>query len=118
MGKVAIVVNDDSPSKVFPAFIIGSSAAATGDEVIMFYTPGGGSALVKGKLEAMEGKGLPDMMELVEGYQLLGGRLLLCELCFEAKDIAHDSIRDGVEIVGATTFVAEATGATLSLVFG
>jgi len=117
MGMVAITVNGSEPGNVFPPFIIGSSAVASGDDLILFFTPGGAPALVKGAMENMKAKGLPDLMELVEGVQMLGGRIMLCELAFEAKDIKQEDIREGIEIVGATTFIAEISNATLTFSF-
>ena len=86
MGKVAITVNGAEPKNLYPPFILGSSALASGDDVILFFTPGGAPALKKGVLEEIKAKGMPDMAELVEGLTALGGRILLCELAFEAKD--------------------------------
>lgn len=114
---MAITINGAEPKNYFPPLIIGSSAIASGDDVILFVTPGGSPGLVKGALEKMEGKGLPDMMELLEGFQLLGGRILMCELAFEAKGFTEEDLREGVEIVGATTFINEAKDATLTFSF-
>ena len=117
MGKVAITVNGCEPSNVYPAFIIGSSAIASGDDLIIFFTPGGAPALKKGVLENMKSKGLPDMADLLEGVLGMDGKLYLCELAFEAKDIKPEEIIEGVKVVGATTFVCDAVGADLSLSF-
>ncbi len=117
MSMMAITVNGSEPGNIFPPFIIGSSAVASGDDVILFFTPGGSPALVKGAMEKMSVKGLPDLMELVEGFQMLGGRIMFCELGFEVKGINPADVRDGVEIVGATTFIAEAKDATLTFSF-
>ena len=117
MGKVAITVNSAEPSNLYPAFILGSSAVASGDDLILFFTPGGAPALRKGVLEKIKAKGLPDMADLVDGVTALGGRILLCELAFEAKDIPQDDIREDVEVVGATTFIVEAEGAGLTFSF-
>ena len=117
MGKVAITVNGTEPKNLYPPFIIGSSALASGDEVILFFTPSGAPALKKGELEKMTGKGLPDMAELVEGFAAMEGRMLMCELAFEAKDMKEEDLREEVEVVGATTFVVESQGAQLTLSF-
>ena len=53
----------------------------------------------------------------LEGVTALGGRLLLCELAFEAKDMTKDEIRDDVEVVGATTFMAEINDARITFSF-
>lgn len=39
MGTVAIVCNGCEPQNLFPTFIMGSAAAAMGDEVVLFFTP-------------------------------------------------------------------------------
>jgi predicted peroxiredoxin len=117
MGKVAITVNGAEPKNLYPSFILGSSALASGDDVILFFTPGGAPALKKGVLEEIKAKGMPDMAELVEGLSALGGRLLMCELAFEAKDMKPEDLREEVEIVGATTFIVEAQGAQLTFSF-
>jgi predicted peroxiredoxin len=117
MSKVAMVCNGSEPKNLYPAFILGSSAVASGDDLIIFFTPGAAPALRKGELEKIKAKGYPDMAELVEGVTALGGRLLLCELAFEAKDMTKDEIRDNVEVVGATTFMAEINDAQITFSF-
>ena len=117
MGKVAMVCNGSEPKNLYPAFILGSSAIASGDDLILFFTPGGAPALKKGELEKIKGKGMPDMADLVEGIMALGGRLLLCELAFEAKDMTKDELREDVEVVGATTFMAEISDAQVKFSF-
>jgi predicted peroxiredoxin len=117
MGKVAMVCNGSEPKNLYPAFILGSSAVASGDELILFFTPGAAPALKKGELEKIQAKGMPKMIDLLEGIQALGGRLLLCELAFDAKDMKEEEIREGVEIVGATSFMAEISDARITFSF-
>ncbi len=117
MVKTAIVVNSTEPVNLYPSFVLASSAVASGDEVILFFTPGGGLALKKGVLEQIKGKGLPDMGELVSGVEELGGKIYLCELALEAKDIKEDEVRDGVEIIGATNFISMISDAQITFSF-
>jgi len=117
MSKVAMVCNGSEPKNLYPAFILGSSAIASGDDLVLFFTPGGAPALKKGELEKIKGKGMPDMIDLVEGIMDLGGRILLCELAFEAKDMKKEDLRDDVEVVGATTFMAEISDAQVTFSF-
>jgi predicted peroxiredoxin len=116
MPKTAIVCDGCEPHSLFPTFILGS-AAAMGDEVILFFTPGGAPALVKGELEKIEAKGMPEMGELVRSFQALGGRMLVCDLCLEAKDLQEEELRDGIEIVGVTSFLADTQDATRTFSF-
>ncbi len=117
MAKVAITVNGSEPGNVFPPFILGSSAAASGDDVVIFFCPGGAPAMVKGEIEKMEGKGLPELIELYNGVVALGGKIYVCELALDAKDLKKEDLRDGVEIIGATTFINEIKDATLTFSF-
>ena len=117
MVKTAIVLNGSENSNVFPTFILGSTACAAGNDVIIFCTPGGAPAMKKGVMEGMKGKGMPELMDLLEGFEALGGRILVCELCFEAKDMKEEDLREGCEVVGATTFITEIQDATITLCF-
>lgn len=117
MGKVAIVCNGSENSNVYPTFIMGSAAAAAGDDVTIFFTPGAVPALKPGYLEEINGKGMPPMKELLEGVKVLGGRLILCELALEAKDVTADELRDDLEIGGATSFMADIKDANVTFSF-
>jgi len=115
--KVAIVCNGAENKSLYPTFILASSADASGDEVVLFFTPGAAPALRKGELEKIKGKGYPDMAELVEGVTALGGRMLLCELALEAKDMKKEEFRDDIEIVGATSFMVDIDDAQITFSF-
>ena len=119
MGKTAITINGAGVSNVFPAVTIAVSAAASGDEVILFFTPSGAPAMVKGAMEKLneEAKNLPDLMEMVEGLKMLNARFLVCELAFDVHGFKEEDLREGAEVVGATTFVGVADGAGLTLSF-
>ena len=117
MTKTAIVCTGAEPRHLFPTFIIGSAAAAMGDEVILFFTPAAAPALMKGKLETVEAKGMPDMGELVGSLHELGGRLLVCDLCLDATDLKEEDLREGAEIVGVTSFLAVTQDATRTFSF-
>jgi predicted peroxiredoxin len=117
MAKVAITVNGSAPSNIFPPMILGSAAIGSGDSVTIFCCPGGAPTMVKGELEKISGKGLPNIVELYNGIRELGGKILVCELALENKDIKREDFREGVEIVGATSFMASITDATITFSF-
>lgn len=116
-GKTAIVCNGTENKNIFPAFILGSSSAALGNKVIIFFTPSAAEALKKGVFEKMKGKGLPDLMEMVNAIQALNGKLYLCELALGAKELTQEDIREGVEIVGATSFMNDIQDADITFSF-
>ena len=47
-GKMVVVCNHADPPHVMPTLIMGSSGVALGNEVILFFCPGGAQALLKG----------------------------------------------------------------------
>jgi predicted peroxiredoxin len=103
---VAIVCNGAENISLYPTFVLGSAAAASGDDVVIFFTPAAVPALKKGVLEKITAKGMPDMKDLIEGIISLGGRMILCELALEAKDVTKEELRDDLELGGATSFMA------------
>jgi len=117
MGKVAFVVNGSENSNIYPPFILGASAAAAGDQVIYFFTPGATQLMKPGVLEGITGKGLPPLAELLDGLKSLGARMILCELALDAKGVTVADLRDDIEIAGATSFMAEISDATNTFSF-
>jgi predicted peroxiredoxin len=117
-GKMAIVCNSDSAG-VMPSFIMGASGVGIGEDVLLFFCPGGSQVLKKGELEKFQGKkGLPDPVDLFDTILAEGGRIILCELALEAKGIEKEDLRDDrIEIMNAPSFLLEAQGAGLTLTF-
>lgn len=119
MGKVSITINGAEVKNIYPAVTIGVSAAASGDDVILFILPAGLPAFKKGAFEELDKKAehLPNLVEMMEGLKMLDARLLVCELGLGVHDLKVEDLVEGVEIVGATTFVAEAIGSELTFSF-
>ena len=115
ISKIVVVCNNDDEQSVMAALVMGAAVAATGDQVLMFYQPGAAKVLVKGELEKFQGlKGQPDPLDLFESIQVLDGRFILCELGLPIWDIKEEDLREGVEVMMASTFLFDAEGAKLS----
>jgi predicted peroxiredoxin len=113
--KVVIVCNHDDEHSVMSALVMGAAVAATGDQPLIFFQPGGAKALVKGELEKFQGlKGQPNPLDLYDSIQVLEGRFILCELGLPIWDIKEDELREGVEVMMASTFLFEAEDAAMS----
>jgi predicted peroxiredoxin len=119
MGKVSITINGSDVKNIYPAVTIGVSAAASGDEVILFVLPSGLPAFVEGEFDKLNEKAvnLPDLPEMMEGLKMMGARILICELGFGVHGIKEEELVEGCEVVGATTFVAVAQGSDLTFSF-
>jgi predicted peroxiredoxin len=119
-GKMVVVCNHADAPHVMPTLIMGASGVGIGEDVILFFCPGGAQALVKGEFEKirdMKLKGLPDPLELYSTILAEGGKIILCELALENKDIKVEDVREGVEIMNAPSFLLEAQGAGMTLTF-
>jgi predicted peroxiredoxin len=119
-GKMVVVCNHADAPHVMPTLIMGASGVGIGEDVILFFCPGGAQALVKGELEkikAMQLKGLPDPVNLYNTILAEGGKIILCELALENKGIEVEDVREGVEIKNAPSFLLEAQGANMTLTF-
>jgi predicted peroxiredoxin len=117
-GKTVIICNHDDPGSIMPTLVMGASAVSLGDQVILFFCPGGSKALIQGELEKIgRPKGLPDPIELFNTILESDGKIILCELALEAKDIKPEDVRDGVEIMNAPSFLLDAQGAGLTFTF-
>ncbi|MEA1971865.1 MAG: DsrE/DsrF/DrsH-like family protein [Candidatus Cloacimonadota bacterium] len=119
MGKVSITINGLETNNVYPAFTIGVSAAASGDEVIFFVLPSAMPVFVGDKIKELNDASpkSPDLVEMWEGLKMLNAQILVCELGFDVNDLEEKDLIDGCEVVGATTFVARAQGSDLTFSF-
>lgn len=114
MSKMVIMCNHDDADSVMAALVMGAAAAATGEQVFMFFQPGAARALVKGELEKFQGlQGLPDPLYLYDSIVTLDGRFVLCELGLPNKDIKKEDLRDEVEVMMASAFLLEVEGAKM-----
>ena len=52
-----------------------------------------------------------------DGVLALGGKIFVCELALDAKDLKKEDFREGVEIIGATTFINDIKDATITFSF-
>jgi len=113
VSKMVIMLNHSDPDSVMAAIVMASAAAATGEQVLMFIQPGAAKVLAKGELEKYQGiQGLPDPIKLFESIQILDGRVILCELGLPNKGIKKEDLREGVEVMMASSFLLEAEGAS------
>lgn len=116
--KIVVVCNNDDEQNVMAALVMGAAVAATGDQALMFYQPGAAKVLLKGELEKLKGlKGQPDPIDLYDAILTLDGRFILCELGLPIWDMKEEDLRDGVEVMMASTFLFEAEGAKLSFCY-
>jgi predicted peroxiredoxin len=115
IGKMVVLINHDDEQSVMGALVMAAAIAATGEQPLMFFQPGAAKVLVKGELEKFQGlKGQPDPIDLFDAIQVLEGRIILCELGLPIWDIEKEELREGIEIMMASTFLFEAEGSLMT----
>ncbi|HDH41916.1 MAG TPA: peroxiredoxin [Candidatus Altiarchaeales archaeon] len=117
--KCGIICNGTEPKNVYPTFIIGSTAASLGYEVVLFFIPGGGKAMEKGFLEEMSKahENMPDLLDMLEAIKETGGKILTCELVTKLGIVKKEDLRDDTRIVSAAEFLGEIAGADITFAF-
>jgi len=119
-GPMVVICNHADPSGVMPSLIMGASGIGVGEDVILFFCPGGSTAMLKGELEKMRDmklKGLPDPVELWETI-ISEGKVIVCELALENKGFTAEDLRsDKIEIKTAPAFLLDAEGAGITFTF-
>jgi len=115
IGKMVVLLNHDDVQSVMAALVMSAAISATGEQVLLFVQPGGAKVLVQGELEKLQGlKGQPDPVHLYDSIRILDGRIILCELGLPIHDIKSEDLREGVEVMMASSFMFECEGAKLS----
>jgi predicted peroxiredoxin len=115
IGKMVVLLNHDDEHSVMAALVMGAAIAATGEQPLLFVQPGGAKAVVNGELEKLQGlRGQPDPLDLFDAILTLDGRIILCELGLPIWDIEEEDLREGVEVMMASTFLFEAEGALMT----
>jgi predicted peroxiredoxin len=119
MSDKMVILCNNAQTGIMPTLIMGSSGITLDNETILFFCPGGATALLKGELEKLgTPKGLPNPVELFNTILDHGGKVILCELALENKGIKVEDLRDErIVIKNAPSFLMDAEGAGLSMVF-
>lgn len=103
-GKVVVnlATGHEDADRVTVAFLIATSALERGRPVAMFATKEAVRLGLPGYAQAIESAGAPPVARLFEQFVQGGGELLLCPICFNARQLDESAIVDGARIGGAT----------------
>lgn len=116
--KVVIFCGSDHPEKAFPPFMLGTGAAASDMEVMLFFTMSGLNIVKKGYAEKITIPNAPKTLpEFISVAKEMGIRMVACSAAFPMFGIANEDVIEGVEIGGVATFIAEAAEAEIVLTF-
>lgn len=129
-NKLAIIASNGGLFDAYKVFNIATAAAATDQEVAIFFTfeglnlihkeaykqlpiPAGKEHFEKGFIEA----NVPGIPELVEMAQDMGVKFIGCQMTMDVMGLAKEHFVDGIDVGGAVTFLEFAKGAHTTLTF-
>ncbi|OLN24085.1 sulfur reduction protein DsrE [Domibacillus antri] len=128
--KTAIIAANGGLFDAYKVFNIATAAAATDQEVAIFFTFEGLNLIHKeayqqlpmpaGKEHFAEGfkkANVPSIPELVGMAQEMGVTFIGCQMTMDVMGLEKDAFVDGIEVGGAVTFLEFAKDADVTLTF-
>lgn len=128
--KVAIIASNGGLFDAYKVFNIATAAAATDQEVSIFFTFEGLNLIHKQanqQLPMPEGKehfaegfakaNVPAIPEMVEMAQEMGVKFIGCQMTMDVMGLEKDAFVEGIEVGGAVTFLEFAKDAAVTLTF-
>ncbi|MBS4193708.1 MULTISPECIES: DsrE/DsrF/DrsH-like family protein [Bacillaceae] len=130
MNKVAIIASNGGLFDAYKVFNIATAAAASDQEVAIFFTFEGLNLIHKESYKQLpmpEGKehfaegfanaNVPAIPELVAMAQEMGVKFIGCQMTMDVMGLEKDSFIDGIQVGGAVTFLEYAKDADVTLTF-
>ncbi len=99
---VNLATGHEDAERVTVAFLVANAALEKGRPVAMFATKEAVRLGVPGYADAIEAAGSPPLARLFGQFAELGGELLLCPICFNARRLDESAIVPGARLGGAT----------------
>ncbi|MDE5052638.1 DsrE/DsrF/DrsH-like family protein (plasmid) [Niallia taxi] len=128
--KVAIIASNGGLFDAYKVFNIATAAAATDQQVSVFFTFEGLNLIHKeaykqlimpeGKEQFAEGfikANVPPIPELVAMAKEMGVKFIGCQMTMDVMGLEKENFVDGVEVGGAVTFLEFANDADVTLTF-
>jgi peroxiredoxin family protein len=128
--KVAIIASNGGLFDAYKVFNIATAAAATDQEVAIFFTFEGLNLIHKEanqQLPMPEGKehfaegfakaNVPTIPELLAMAQEMGVTFIGCQMTMDVMGLDQEVLVDGIEVGGAVTFLEFAKDADVTLTF-
>jgi predicted peroxiredoxin len=101
-GKVAIMMTTglEDPEQVTVALLTAVGAAEQGRPTLMFMAKEAVRLALDGVAVGTACEGCPPVADLVKRFDAAGGRLLICPLCFNAKQLAAEDLMSNADLGG------------------
>jgi predicted peroxiredoxin len=92
----------DDEERVTVAFLVGGAALDAGKRVAMFLTKDAVRLALPGEATGVACDGCPPLDRLFEQFADKGGELLVCPICFTARQLDESQLVGNARLAGAT----------------
>jgi predicted peroxiredoxin len=92
----------EDSERVTVAFLVGGAALERGQKVAMWLTKEAVRLALPGHAVAVACEGCPPLERLFAQYAEAGGELLVCPICWKARNLDEASLVANAQIAGAT----------------
>ncbi len=95
----------EDPERVTVAFLVGGAGVQQGKKVAMFLTKEAVRLALPGHPLGTACDGCPPLARLFEQYADGGGELLVCPICFNARQLDQAALVTNATLAGATPMI-------------
>lgn len=101
-GKAVISLTTglEDAEKVTVAFLVAVAAAEQGRPTLMFCTKEAVRLALEGVAQGVACEGCPSLQDLTKRYEAAGGKLLICPICFNAKNLDDQALVSNAALGG------------------
>ncbi len=86
-AAISLTTGLEDPEKVTVALLVAVGAAEAGRNTLMFLTKEAVRLATQGVAVGLACEGCPPIQDLMKRYQAAGGDLLVCPICFNARQL-------------------------------
>jgi predicted peroxiredoxin len=98
---ISLTTGLEDAEKVTVAFLVAVGAAEQGRPTLMFCAKEAVRLGIEGVAQGVACDGCPSLQELTKRYEAAGGRLMICSVCFNAKQLDDRALVSNATIGGS-----------------
>ena len=99
-AAISLTTGLEDAEKVTVALLVAVGAAESGRSTLMFLTKEAARLAVDGVAVGVACEGCPSIAELMERFEAAGGELLVCPICFNAKQLQESMLVTNARLGG------------------
>ncbi|MGN6721468.1 MAG: DsrE family protein [Marmoricola sp.] len=99
-AAISLITGLEDPEKVTVALLVAVGAAEGGRETLMFLTKEAARLATRGVAVGAACDGCPTVADLMARYAAAGGVLLVCPICFNARQLEESTLLENARLGG------------------